>query len=75
MANFFKYFMRKNRQGEGELLNCYQKWYNKWLRLLAILLPSRIYIALSPWHFGDFRNFFPPNIGISIVDTWLEYNL
>ena len=33
-------------------------WYNKWLRLLTMLLPGRIYIALSPWHFGDFRNIF-----------------
>ena len=33
------------------------------LRLLTMLLPGRIYIALSPWHFGDFRNIFLPNIG------------
>ena len=26
-----------------------------------MLLPGRIYIALSPWHFGDFRNIFLPN--------------
>ena len=35
----------------------------RWLRLLTLLLPDRIYIALSPWHFGDFRNIFLPNIG------------
>ena len=28
-----------------------------------MLLPGRIYFALSPWHFGDFRNIFLPNIG------------
>ena len=65
MANFFlKYFLRKNRQGRGELLNIViKKWYNRWLRLLTMLLPGRIYITLSPWHFGDFRNIFLPNIG------------
>ena len=28
-----------------------------------MLLPGRIYIAIGPWHFGDFRNIFLPNIG------------
>ena len=28
-----------------------------------MLLPGRIYIALGPWHFGDFRNIFLPDIG------------
>ena len=28
-----------------------------------MLLPIRIYIALGPWHFGDFRNIFLPNVG------------
>ena len=28
-----------------------------------MLLPGRIYIALGPSHFGDFRNIFLPNIG------------
>ena len=28
-----------------------------------MLLSGRIYIALDPWHFGDFRNIFLPNIG------------
>ena len=28
-----------------------------------MLLPGRIYIALDPWHFGDFRNIFLPNVG------------
>ena len=28
-----------------------------------MLLPGRIYLALGPWHFGDFRNIFLPNIG------------
>ena len=27
-----------------------------------MLLPGRIYFALGPWHFGDFRNIFLPNI-------------
>ena len=25
--------------------------------------PGRIYIARGPWHFGDYRNIFLPNIG------------
>ena len=28
-----------------------------------MLLPGRTYIALGPWHFGDFRKIFLPNIG------------
>ena len=30
-----------------------------------MLLPGRIYIALGPWHFGNFRNIFLPNVGES----------
>ena len=41
----------------------FEKWYNGWLRLLAMLLPGRIYIALGPWHFGDFRSIFLGNLG------------
>ena len=64
MANFFEnYFVCKNWQGGGELLIVIKKWYNRRLRLLTMLLPGRIYIALGPWHFGDFRKFFLPNIG------------
>ena len=40
-----------------------ENWYNRWLRLLTMLLPGRIYIALGPWHFKDFCNIFLPNIG------------
>ena len=39
------------------------RWYNRLLHLLTMLLPGRIYIALGPWHFGDFRNIFLPNVG------------
>ena len=28
-----------------------------------MLLPGRIYFALGPWHFGDFRYIFLPNVG------------
>ena len=28
-----------------------------------MLLPGRNYFVLGPWHFGDFRKIFPPNIG------------
>ena len=28
-----------------------------------MLLPGRIYITMSPWHFGDFPNIFLPDIG------------
>ena len=31
--------------------------------LLTMLLPIPISIALGPWHFGDFRNIFLPNVG------------
>ena len=27
-----------------------------------MLLPGRIYIALRPWHLGELRNIFLPNI-------------
>ena len=27
-----------------------------------MLLPRRIYIALGPWYFGDFRKVFLPNV-------------
>ena len=37
-----------------------------------MLLPGRIYIALSTWHFGDFRNIFLPNIG---EDQKMSYDL
>ena len=35
-----------------------------------MLLPSWIYIALGPWHFGDFRNIFLPNIGEDLKDSY-----
>ena len=38
------------------------RWYNRWLRLLNMLFPGRIYIARGPWHLGDFCNIFQPNI-------------
>ena len=41
----------------------FEKWYNRWLRLLTMLLPGRIYFALGPWHFRDFCNVFLPNDG------------
>ena len=35
---------------------------DRWLSLLTMLLPGRIYIALgSCWHFGNFRNILLPN--------------
>ena len=37
-----------------------------------MLLPGRIYIALGPWHFGDFRNIFLSNMG---EDQKKSYNL
>ena len=40
-----------------------EKWYNKWIRLVNMLFPGRIYIAQGSWHFGDFCNIFLPNIG------------
>ena len=43
-----------------------------------MLLPGWIYIALGPWHFGDFRSIFLGNIGkdqknltISARGPWL----
>ena len=32
------------------------------LTKVTMLLPGRIYIALGPWHFGDFRNILLPNV-------------
>ena len=40
-----------------------EKWYIKWLRLLTMLFPGRIYFLREPWHYGDFCNIFLPNIG------------
>ena len=40
----------------------FEKWYNRWLRLLTMLLPGRIYIALGTWHYRDFRSIFLGNI-------------
>ena len=41
------------------------RYCNRWLRLLTMLLtgPSRIYIAQSPWHCGDFRKILLRNAG------------
>ena len=43
--------------------NVIEKWYNRWLRLLAVLFPGQINIAQRSWHFGDFCNIFFSNIG------------
>ena len=39
-----------------------------------MLLPGRIYIALGPWHSGDFRNIFLPNTRIG-EDQKKSYNI
>ena len=39
-----------------------EKWYNRWLRQITIVFPSRTYIALSPWYFEVYCNIFLPNI-------------
>ena len=52
--------MRKNWRGGDELLM--KKWYIRWLRLLTVIFPGRIYIALGTWYLNDFRNIFLPNI-------------
>ena len=57
---FFEVFVRKNWQGEGVFVR--KKWYNRWLRLLNMLFPGRIYISRGPWHSADFCNIFLPNI-------------
>ena len=44
-------------------MNCIiEKWYDRWLRLLNMLFPGRIYIARGTWHLGDFCSIFLPNI-------------
>ena len=53
----------KNWQGGGELLLKNGTIDGYWLCILTMLFPGRIYIALGPWHFGDFRNIFLPDIG------------
>ena len=40
----------------------FEKWYNRWLRLLNMLVSGRIYTARGPWHLEDFCNLFLPNI-------------
>ena len=44
-------------------MDCYLKWYNRWLRLLAMLLPRSDLHCAGPWHVGDFRNIFLQSIG------------
>ena len=39
------------------------KWYDRWLRLLAMLLPRPDLHCAGPMALGDFRNIFLPNIG------------
>ena len=39
-----------------------------------MLLQGRIYIALGPWHFGDFCNIFLPSVGPVGVDQKQSYN-
>ena len=64
MANFFKSILCvKTGELEVNYWIVIEKWYNRWLRLLTMLLPGRIYIALGPWHFGDICNIFLPNTG------------
>ena len=40
----------------------FEKWYNRWLRLLKTSFPCRINIVRGPWHSADFCNIFLPNI-------------
>ena len=63
MAKFFKSILCvKTEELEMNYLIAFEKWYNRWLRLLTMLLPGWIYIALGPWHFGDFCIIFLPSI-------------
>ena len=63
MANFLKSSLCvKTSEVEVNYWIVIEKWYNRWLHLLTVLLSGRIYIALGPWHYGDFRNIFLPNI-------------
>ena len=43
-------------------LNNFSHPCNRWLRFLTMFFPGRIYIALSSWHYGDFRHTFLPNL-------------
>ena len=64
VANFFKSILCvKTGQLEANYWIVIEKWYIRWLRLLPMLLPGRIYIAPGPWQFGHFCNIFLPNIG------------
>ena len=56
-------------------VNCYWKMIRQFVTLLHKLtksFPGRIYIAQSPWYFGDYRNIFLPYIGqgIKSLDMW-----
>ena len=64
MAIFFKSILCvKTGELEANYRIVIEKWYNRWLRLLTMLLPDRIYIAPGPWQFADFCNIFLPSIG------------
>ena len=58
MADFLKYFVRKNWELEVNYWIDIEKWYNRWLRLLTMLFPRRIYIALAPGTLGIFARSF-----------------
>ena len=63
MPNFLKYFRkRKNWELEVNYWIVIEKWYNRWLRLLTMLFPGRIYIAPGPWHFRDFCKILLSNV-------------
>ena len=64
MANFFKSILCvKTAELKANYWIVIEKWYNRWIRLLTMLLPGRIYIEPGPWHFGDFCKIFLSSIG------------
>ena len=48
------------KTGEVEV-NCYRKMYNRWLRLLTMLLPGPDLHRVGPLALWDFRNIFLQN--------------
>ena len=65
MANFLKkYFVGKNRRGWRRNTEVLLKNGTKYGYVyLPCYCRGRIYIALGPWHLGDFRIIFLPSIG------------
>ena len=54
-------------------VNCYRKMYNRWWRLLNMLLPAPDLHWVGPLVLWDFRNIFQPNTGEDQIKVLSEH--